>query len=115
MSEDAAISAAVHALLAESGESVADLAYHTRISVASLYRKLGGQASWKAADLGAVARHYGVMPGDLFRGPEVTGRPPNRGVPGQNNPRDTRRYLSGLAAGGPTRPVTPRALVRPAA
>lgn len=74
-SEDAAISAAVDALLFDRDESVSDLAYHTRISVASLYRKLGGQASWKAADLGAVARHFGVRPGDLFLGVGVTGQP----------------------------------------
>jgi hypothetical protein len=74
-SEDTAISAAVYKLLQLRDESVADLAYHTRISTASLYRKLGGQASWKATDLGAVARHFSVQPGDLFAGTDITGRP----------------------------------------
>lgn len=86
-SEDAAISAAVHALLADRGESVADIAYHTRISVASLYRKLGGQAGWKAADLGAVARHFGLLPGDLFQGSAVKG-----GANRQRAGGDTHRY-----------------------
>jgi hypothetical protein len=67
--EGIAIFAAVRALLDERGKSVVDLSHHTRISVASIYRKLGGQAAWKAADIGVVARHLGVAPGDLFDGP----------------------------------------------
>lgn len=66
--EDANISAAVQLLMDQRDETVTDLAYYTRISVASLYRKLGGQAAWKAADIGRVARHFGVSPGDLFAG-----------------------------------------------
>lgn len=77
--DDAAISSAVQALLAQRGEAVSDLAYHTRISVASLYRKLGGQAAWKAADIGAVARHYGLRPGDLFLGIGVVSSRPFAG------------------------------------
>ena len=80
-SEDAAISAAVTRLLEEHGESVSDLAYHTRISTTSLYRKLGGQAAWKAADIGAVARHYFIRAGDLFAGDQVgAGRGERRGA-----------------------------------
>lgn len=71
--EDAAIAAAVAALLADRDESVSDLAYHTRISAASIYRKLNNQAAWKAADIGAVARHFRVQPGDLFLGSRVLG------------------------------------------
>jgi len=97
-SEDAAISAAVDALLFDRDESVSDLAFHTRISVASLYRKLGGQASWKAADLGAVARHFGVTPGDLFLGVDVTGRPTGSrskaAVSAQGSAGNTHRYES---------------------
>lgn len=78
LSEDAAISTAVLALIERNQESVSDLAYHTRISTASLYRKLGGQASWKVADVGAVARHYRLQPGDLFLGAGVLERPANR-------------------------------------
>lgn len=77
--EDAKISAAVRALLAAHGESVADLAYHTRISAASLYRKLNGEASWKATDVGVVAGHYRLPPGDLFSGLPIAGGDPETG------------------------------------
>lgn len=70
-SEDAAISTAVTTLLDRHGMSVADLAYHTRISTTSLYRKLNGEASWKAKDVGALARHFGVRVGDLYGGVHV--------------------------------------------
>lgn len=66
--EDASIAAAVWHLMEAADETVSDLAYHTRISPASLYRKLGGQAAWKATDIGRVARHFQVSPGDLFAG-----------------------------------------------
>ncbi len=71
-SEDTAISAAVTTLLDRHGMSVADLAYHTRISTTSLYRKLHGEASWKAKDVGALARHFHVRVGDLYNGGRVT-------------------------------------------
>jgi hypothetical protein len=123
-SEDAAISAAVYKLLSLRNESVADLAYHTRISTASLYRKLGGQASWKAADLGAVARHFSIQPGDLFAGTDITGRP--TGGPGgpeggeecairDSNPEPADsagrvfRFGGNRAARGPWAPPHPRA------
>lgn len=93
LDEDAAISAAVTALLADRGESVSDLAYHTRISVASLYRKIGGQAGWKAADVGTVARHFGLLPGDLFTGAQVSGR-----IPPQRERATTPRYSRVLVA-----------------
>lgn len=76
--ENAAISQAVHTLLTMHGESVADLSFRTRISVASLYRKLSGRAAWKAADVGAVARHYKLRPGDLFSGLPLGGYPEGR-------------------------------------
>jgi hypothetical protein len=128
-SEDAAISAAVYKLMTMRDESVADLAYHTRISTASLYRKLGGQASWKATDLGSVARHFSVQPGDLFAGTDITGRP--TGGPGgpeggeecairDSNPEPADsaggrvfRFGGNRAARGPWAPPHPRAAGEP--
>lgn len=73
--DDAAISKAVEQLLENRRESVVDLAHFTRISVASLYRKLAGAQSWKAADVGRVARHYQVDPGALFSGAAASPAP----------------------------------------
>ncbi len=70
-SDDAAISAAVDYLLIRNGETVPDLAYHTRIGTTSLYRKLNGENGWKAKDVGALARHFGVRVGDLYGGVHV--------------------------------------------
>ena len=74
LDDDATISAAVWALLHDGGESVADLAFHTRISTAALYRKLNGPSPWRASDIGAIARRYRIRPGDLFLGPDVLSR-----------------------------------------
>lgn len=114
LSADAAISAAVHALLADRSESVSDLAYHTRISVASLYRKLSGGAAWKAADVEAVARHYRLAPGDLFLGSGVTGGGPRGRDPKHVGTDVTLRNLSS-AFRGRSRTATPRAAVARAA
>lgn len=95
--DDAAISAAVANLMAAHGESVVDLAHFTKISVASLYRKLGGDVSWKASDIGTVARHYDVLPGDLFAGAAhpVLGRSRGSGRTPNNRTRtvSTHRYM----------------------
>lgn len=90
---DAAISAAVWALLSDHDEKVADLAHFTRISVAGLYRKLGGQAAWKAADIAAVAGHYRLDAGELFRGAQVTGGRRGRSPIRQPVSGPTREYV----------------------
>ena len=90
--DDVAIAAAVEQLLADRGETVVDLAHFTRISVSSLYRKLAGQQSWKASDVGAIARHWQVDPGLLYRpltAPEAPGRP----APGQPSPAPAADHL----------------------
>ncbi len=69
--DDATVSAAVYELLRDAGESVADLAFHTRISTAALYRKLSNESPWRVADVGVIARRYRIRPGDLFFGEDV--------------------------------------------
>lgn len=63
---DQAIAQHVERLLEDRQETVYDLAHYSRISVAALYRKLGGGARWSAADVGRIAEHFGVRPGELF-------------------------------------------------
>ena len=82
---DVAVSAAVQALMHDRGESVADLAHYTKLSVAAIYRKLGGQSSWKVSDVGLMARHFGVPASDI-----LSGRP----IPLQRNRRASDRLLS---------------------
>lgn len=74
--DDEAVAAAVARLLEARRESVVDLAHYTRISVASLYRKLAGGQTWKAADVGRIARHFEVDPGRLFARNVVAELPP---------------------------------------
>lgn len=73
---DAAIASRVDQLLADRGESVLDLAHFTGISLAALYRKLAGGARWSAADVGRIAEHYGVRPGELFGDRAPASAPP---------------------------------------
>lgn len=114
LSADAAISAAVDVLRHQRGESVSDLAYHTRISIAALYRKLAGEAAWKAADVDAMAKHFGVQPGDLWRGPDITSTPPSGRDPRRAGADVTLRNLSS-ALRGPSRSATPRSALPSAA
>lgn len=80
---DQAIARHVEQLLAERSETVLDLAHFSRISLAALYRKLHGGARWSAADVGRIAAHYGVSPGELYGEPPVEDRPAPAPLPRQ--------------------------------
>lgn len=103
---DALISMAVYKLLEARDETIPALAFHTGISIASLYRKLNHDVAWKAQDIMRVARHFGVEPNDLFSGNPIP-RPrrisPRASVPTGADPRqaasrDTHRYVHLIAA-----------------
>jgi DNA-binding phage protein len=63
-----AIAAAVDLLAQEKGVNVEQLAVYAGLNRSSLYRKLKGEYGWKAADVAALAKYFGVQPGDLFTG-----------------------------------------------
>lgn len=81
-----AIAEAVTALRLREGVTVDQLAVYAGLNRASLYRKLKGEVGWKATDVAALSRYFGVEPNDLFsRTPALT------------TPASTRTSTSGCA------------------
>lgn len=68
------IATAVDLLAQERGVNVEQLAVYAGLNRSSLYRKLKGEYGWKAADVAALAKYFGVRPGDLFMGADVLRR-----------------------------------------
>lgn len=67
-SGERAISASVEYLMAAHDENVRDLSYFTRLSPASIYRKINGERPWRVSDLELLCEHYGVTANDLLSG-----------------------------------------------
>jgi transcriptional regulator with XRE-family HTH domain len=65
---NAAISQSVTQLRESRGLTVDQLAVYSGLNRASLYRKLKGEAGWKATDVAALAKYFYVQPNDLFSG-----------------------------------------------
>lgn len=66
--DDARISAAVRALAAGNGLKNAEIAPILGIHRSSVFAKIKGETSWKASEVAALARYFGVPVGDLFDG-----------------------------------------------
>lgn len=65
---DERIAAAVRALAAGRGVRTVDLAPVIGVGKTRIFAKLKGEAVWKASEVDAVARYFGVSVGDLFDG-----------------------------------------------
>lgn len=96
-----AISTAVNQLREERGVTVDQLAVYAGLSRASLYNKLRGEFGWKATDIAALARYFGVEPNDLFSGNPIS-RP-------RRNPR---RKGEGATSNSQTHTVSTHRYVR---
>lgn len=67
---DRRISTAVRLLIEHTGDKKLAVALALDISLAGLYRKLGG-GTWRPDEIELVCRRYGVEPNDLFSGQPV--------------------------------------------
>jgi transcriptional regulator with XRE-family HTH domain len=75
-SPNLAIARAVTMLREDRGLTVDQLAVYAGLNRASMYRKLKGEAGWKATDVAALASYFGVQPNDLFSGRPIGGGTP---------------------------------------
>jgi transcriptional regulator with XRE-family HTH domain len=66
-----AVSRVVKILLAYRRETQAALAVDTGLSKPTLIRRMAGERSWTAAEVAALARHFGVPEQVFYDGPDA--------------------------------------------
>ena len=101
-STDARISAAVRALAAGRGMRNVELKDVIGVGANAVFMKLRGDSHWKASEVEALADHFGVEIGDLYRGLGLFG--------GTTKPRRSRDGAS--VSGAPSGTRTPDPLIK---